>query len=205
MRTPKNFIFYLSAHDRCTERLLFRAKILRAEEIDISTDPEIIQIRRMIRSVLNEINRLKGFTRLKPFGPHILYGYLKPQHKIGVYVCDQFARKFNNTIIILGNNKGSWISLCLDKRIMRCAGLGLDKSLDEVKLALSNSEEDKEEPGGIENIEKIWQVYYSSQFCPERENISAFHRRMPKKVLNSAGLEVEQNKNGVTLDSFFDL
>jgi len=28
---------------------------------------------------------------------------------------------------------------------------------------------------------------------------------MPKKALNSAGLEVEQNKNGVTLESFFDI
>lgn len=202
LRTPKKFILYLSAHERCTEKLLFQAKVLRAEEIDISTDPGIIRIRSMVRSVLNEINRLKGFTRLKPFGPHILYGYLKPQHRIGAYICDLFATKFNNTIIILGNSNESWISLCLDGRTLRCAGKGLDKSLNEIKLALSISGEDTDSG---EDIENIWKVYYSSQFCPEREDISAFHRRMPKKVLNSADLEVEQNKNGVTLERFFDI
>ncbi len=116
MRTPKNFIAYLSAHEHCTEKLLFRARMLRAEEIDISTDPEVIQIRRMVRSVLNEINRLKGFTRLKPFGSKILYGYLKPQHRIGAYINDLFAMKFDNTIILLGNSKESWISLFLGGR-----------------------------------------------------------------------------------------
>jgi len=179
--------------------------MLGAEDIDVSTDPEIIQIRRMVRSVLNEINRLKGFTRLKPFGPHILYGYIEPQHRIGAYICDLFATKFDNTIVILGNSRESWISLCMDGKILRCAGLVLGKSLDEVKSALSIFEEDEEEAGCMENIEKVWKVYYSSQFCPERENISAFHRRMPKKVLNSAGLEVEQNKNGVTLEKFFSI
>ncbi len=202
MRTPKNFIFYLSAHERCTEKLLFRARMLKAEEIDISTDPGIIQIRRMIRSVLNEINRLKGFTRLKPFGPHILYGYLKPQHRIGAYICDLFSMKFNDTIIILGNSKESWISLCLEGKVMRSVGKGLDSMLYEIKSELSISEEEAE---GRENVKEIWKVYYSSQSCPEREDISAFHRRMPKKVLNSAGLEVEQNKNGVTLERFFDI
>lgn len=195
-------MFFLSAHERCTERLLFQAKALGQDEIDVSPDPGIMHIRGMIRSVLSEIHRLKGFTRLKPLGPHALYGYLKPQHRIGAYVCDQFARKFNNTIIILGNNKESWISLCLDGKIMRSAGSGLDKTLDEMRLALSISEE---ETDCGEDIEKIWKVYYSSQFCPERKDISAFHRRMPKKVLNSASLEVESNKNGVTLERFFGI
>ncbi|MFB3765503.1 MAG: DUF4130 domain-containing protein [Methanotrichaceae archaeon] len=178
--------------------------MLKPDEIDISTDPGIMQLRRMIRSVLDEINRLKGFTRLRPFGPNILYGYLKPQHRTGAYISDLFAMKFNDTIIILGNSRESWISLCMEGKIMRFVGKGLDSTLDEIKLALSVSEE-FEEAGGIENIETIWKAYYSSQFCPERENISAFHRRMPKKVLNSAGLEVEKNKNGVTLERFFDI
>lgn len=193
-------MFYLSAHERCAERLLFQAKALRPEEIDISTDPGIMRIRGMIRSVLSEVHRLKGFTRLKPLGPRILYGYLKPQHRIGAHVCDQFARKFNNTIIILGNSNESWISLCLDGKIVRSYGNSLDKTLDEIRLALSIPEGDSRE-----SIEKIWEAYYSSQFCPEREDITAFHRRMPKKVLNSSSLEVERNKNGVTLERFFDI
>jgi hypothetical protein len=33
--------------------------------------------------------------------------------------------------------------------------------------------------------------------------MKAFHRRMPRSSLDSAGLEVERNKNGSTLEEFF--
>jgi hypothetical protein len=49
----------------------------------------------------------------------------------------------------------------------------------------------------------MWKAYYASQYCRERKDIEAFHRRMPKKALDSAGLTVESNKNGATLDDFF--
>lgn len=202
MRLPNKFVFYLSAHEKCTEKLLCQAKTLRARDIEISSDPEVISIRRMVSSVLNEIHRMRSFVRLKPLGPNILYGYMKPRHRIGAYVCDLFALRSKNTIIILGNSTESWVSLCLDQGILRCHGKGLDRTLDEIKSGLNLSERATD---GQESIEEIWKVYYSSQYCPERRNISAFHRRMPKKVLDSAGLEVEQNKNGTTLEDFCDL
>jgi hypothetical protein len=55
-----------------------------------------------------------------------------------------------------------------------------------------------DEAGNLSNS-----VYYRSQYSPERRNISAFHRRMPKTALASADMDVEQNKNGLTLDDFF--
>jgi hypothetical protein len=202
LRIPRNFIFYLSAHERCTEKLLFRAKMRTAEELDVSSDPDAIRIRRMVGSVQREINRMKGLIRLKSLGPHILYGYLKPRHRIGGYVCDLLAKRSDDTIIILGNIQESWVSLCRNGRIMRCSGKGLSRTLDDISSELSIH---KDEVGACENLEDIWKVYYKSQYCPERRNISAFHRRIPKKVLYSAGLEAERNKNGVTLESFFSL
>lgn len=162
----------------------------------------MISIHRMISSVLNEIHRMRSFVRLKPLGPNVLFGYLKPRHRIGAYVCDLFAMRTTNIIIVLGNSTESWVSLCIDQKILRYHGKGLDRTLDEIKSGLSLS---KGAADGQKSIEEIWKVYYSSQYCPERRNISAFHRRMPKRILGSAGLEVEQNKNGVTLEDFCDL
>jgi hypothetical protein len=53
------------------------------------------------------------------------------------------------------------------------------------------------------DIEVAWKAYYSSQYSPERRNIQAFNRRMPRESLDSAGLEVERNKNGLMLKDFF--
>jgi hypothetical protein len=202
LRVPGNFIFYLSAHERCTEKLLFRAKARDAEELDASPDPDAILIRRMVGTVLREINRMKGLVRLKQLGPHILYGYLKPRHRIGAHVCDQLAKRSDNTIIILGNSRESWVSLCRNGRIMRCSGKGLCRTLEDISSGLSIHED---EAGASDNIEKIWRVYYSSQCRPEQRNMPAFHRHIPKMALDSAGLEAERNKNGVTLERFFDI
>ncbi len=77
-------------------------------------------------------------------------------------------------------------------------GGSLARSLEEIKSALNCSgDQDRED------VAAVWEAYYASQYCPERRNIVAFHRRMPKEALASAGLKLERNKNGVTLDDFF--
>ena len=44
MRFSQNFLHYLSAHERCTERHLFKARGLTAREVELSTDYEVIKI-----------------------------------------------------------------------------------------------------------------------------------------------------------------
>ena len=53
-----------------------------------------------------------------------------------------------------------------------------------------------------QDVEGLWQVYYDSQYCPERKNVAAFHKNMPKRDQEAAGLRLLQNKKNVTLDSF---
>jgi hypothetical protein len=65
LRVPENFLFYLSAHESCTERLLARALDLTAKDVEISPDPEIVRVRKMVNSVRMEIHRMLGFVRLK--------------------------------------------------------------------------------------------------------------------------------------------
>lgn len=130
----------------------------------------------------------------------MLYGYLKPRHKIGGYVTERFARRSPGVIVVLGHSSESWISLFLGGKMVSQRGDSLAESLEEIKSALICS-------GGLgqdqEDVAHVWEAYYASQYSPERRNIAAFHRRMPKEALASAGLMLESNKNGVTLDDFF--
>ena len=73
----------------------------------------------------------------------------------------------------------------------------LELTLEDISGVLGRAEKDRD-------LEEVWKVYYSSQYSPERRNLRAFHRRMPRDVLNRVDLELEQNVNGLTLSDFFD-
>lgn len=198
MRVPDNFLFYLSCHEDCTEKLLASARDFTAGELEISPDPEAVRLRRMVHAVRLEIHRMRGFLRLKPLGDRLLYGYLKPRHRIGGYVCDSFARRNPQIIVVLGNESESWISLFQNCGILRCKGKGLKETLEEIQPVVGSSEVRDQE-----DLEAIWKVYYKSQYCPERRNTAAFRRKMPKNALASAKLQHEMDSNGATLDDFF--
>ena len=51
-------------------------------------------------------------------------------------------------------------------------------------------------------MDGLWQVYYDSQYCPERKNLKSFRQRMPKRDQNAAGLRLIQNKIDATLEDF---
>lgn len=196
MRIPENFLYYLSMHRGCSEPLLHRAERLTPEDIELSPNPEAVRIRKMVYSVLAEIYRMRAFVRLMPLGERVLYGYLKPRHKTGIDICGFFALRSPRTIIVLGNNLESWISLCAGEILSSSSGRAMEQTLEELSGVLGSTERDND-------IGAIWKVYYSSQYSPERRNLRAFHRRMPGTALGSACLEVEQNKNGLTLEDFF--
>ena len=52
------------------------------------------------------------------------------------------------------------------------------------------------------NVDDLWQVYYDSQYCPERKNLAVFHSRMPRRDQEAAGLRLVQNKKEITLEDF---
>lgn len=197
MRIPENFLYFLSMHESCSEPQLCRAEKLTAEDVELSMDLEVDGIRKMIRSVLAEVYRMRAFVRLKPLDDRVLYGYLKPRHKTGSDICRFFARRSPYTMIVLGNSLESWVSLCVGGHVLQGNSGSLEQTLEEISDVLGRVEKDRD-------LEEVWKVYYSSQYSPERKNIKAFHRRMPQNVLNRAGLELEQNVNGSTLSDFFD-
>jgi hypothetical protein len=73
-------------------------------------------------------------------------------------------------------------------------------TLEKLKDVLHESEEETDLRS--QDIEGLWQVYYDSQYCPERKNLAAFHRHMPKRDQDSAGLRLVQNKKNASLEYF---
>ena len=196
LRVPENFLLYLSAHRECSERLIALAEGLTAEELELSIDPKALCLKRMVNDVMAEVHRVRGFVRLKPMGSRILYGYLNPRHMIGWQISDHFALRNPGIVVVLGNRIESWTSLYFRDRIVHHHGQALSETLEKLETAAIGSRDE-------ENLEGIWRIYYESQYCPNRRNIEAFHRRMPKRDLNSCGSTIELNRNGTTLNNFF--
>jgi probable DNA metabolism protein len=200
LKIPDNFLYYLSLHEDCNERLLARAGNLTPEEVEVCIHPEVARIKEMVFAVLGETHRMKAFVRLQPLGARVLYGFFKPRHKIEEHICDHFARRNAGIIVVLGNGSESWISLCREGKIWRDHSGGMAIALEKLKYALHESEEETD----LRNldVEGLWQVYYDSQYCPERRNLAAFRRQMPRRDQEAAGLRLVQNKKNATLEDF---
>ena len=152
MKIPDNFLYYLSLHEDCNERLLARAEDLTAEEVEVSHHPEVARIKRMVYAVMGEAHRMKAFVRLSFLGTSVLYGFFKPRHKIGEHICDHFARRNAGIIVVLGNGSESWISLFREGRIWRDHGKGLNDSLERLKSALHCSEDEIQRGGPLAGL-----------------------------------------------------
>jgi probable DNA metabolism protein len=195
LKIPEDFIYYLSLHEDCNERLLARAEDLTAGDVEVSQHLEVARIKRMVYAVMGEVHRMKAFVRLSFLGTSVLYGFFKPRHKIGEQICDHFARRNAGIIVVLGNGSESWISLFREGRIWRDHSGGMAETLEKLKSALHCTEDES-------NVESLWQVYYDSQYCPERKNLAAFRRHMPRRDQEAAGLRLVQNKKNATLEDF---
>lgn len=181
MPVPENFADLLRAHRDCTERLLSVAEGLEPSDLDLCTVREAKRIRRMVSEVQRETQRMKGFVRLTASGDRILYGYMKPQHRIGFRVASFFAKRFPETVIVLGNPNESWVSLFTESVIHSAAG----GALEDVVERLGGT------PGMSCN--DIWSAYYSSQETDS--DMRAFQRHMPKKALQAAGCRTERSSS----------
>jgi len=204
LRAGRNFLFYLRLHRDCTERLLAMAGQVEPADLETSIEREHVRIRKMADEVVAEVHRMKAFVRLAPLGPFILYGFLKPRHRIEEHICEHFARRNAGIIVVLGNGGVSWICLREEGRIWRGHGRGLEESLKHLKSALARDNGGQNEIGRDDlDVDRLWQTYYDSQNCPERENLTAFHRHMPRRDQEAAGLRLVNKKREASLEDFF--
>jgi probable DNA metabolism protein len=190
-------------HRDSNERLLARAGRMKAAELEVSLQREDIRIKRMVNEVAGEMHRMKAFVRLSSLGPCVLYGYLKPRHKIAECICEHLARRNAGMIVVLGNGSESWISFFREGRTLRGRGRGLGESLERLESAMQIEDGGQDESCSEKlDVEGLWQAYYDSQYCPERKNLAAFHRHMPRRDQEAAGLRLVQNRRDTTLESF---
>ena len=93
---------------------------------------------------------------------------------------------------------------------MQDHGRGMNETLERLRSALNCKADgldadnpDVNNPKGRNlNVDDLWQVYYDSQYCPEKKNLAVFHSRMPRRDQEAAGLRLVQNKKEVTLEDF---
>ncbi len=186
---------YLLMNKNVSPILLEISKGVSWYQLNISADPEIVKIRKKVGEVKSEIHRIRGFVRFNSIGNKILFGYIRPENKIGRLVTDIFAKRFQKNIVILGNENKVWASYYSDKAYKRYEdSKNLNELLDEVRFLVKSDKEI--------DIEKIWKVYYDSQYIKERENHKLFYKNMPKKYLKSTGNNIEGRLNTKTLDEY---
>ena len=222
----------LAAHRDSNDRLVARARTLSPEEVEGSTDPEVLRIRRMALAVRGEISRMRGFVRLAPLGDRVLWGRISPHHDVGFEVADFFARRFPGKMIVLGDGRRSWTSLYSDGALLHQEGGGLAATLAEISgimdLSAEGGEEEEEEgrevpeeKGGRDQDEKevepphigaeegagtaagdLWTVYYQSQDVPRKTGGRRYGGRISRRALRSAGLDAEKGSGSAKLQDF---
>ncbi|KYC54331.1 MAG: hypothetical protein AMQ74_00083 [Candidatus Methanofastidiosum methylothiophilum] len=195
MQESMSVLDYLQMSKDVSQNLLEKSKNLSWYDLNISADQEIVKIRRKVGEIRSEIHRMRGFVRFNSLNENILFGYMKPKNNIGRLITDIFAKRFQENVIILGNEKKVWISYYSKNIYHRHEeSRNLSEIVEEVKTLINNYQE-------IET-NKIWEVYYNSQYIKERENHKLFYKNMPRKHLKSAGNDIELRLNSSTLDEY---
>jgi len=201
MRITDDFVELLAAHKDSDGWLIEYARSLTPLEIETSTDPKILRIRRMIYAVQGEIHRMWGFVRLEPFGRKVLWGRMSPDHEVGFEVADFFAKRFPGTIIILGDERRSWSSLRTEGGFLRHRGDGVGAALEELgRLVDAVTDEGEDEANA--DVSDLWEVYYRSQDEPRKDGRRPFGGRISKRSLKSAGMETERGRSNKRLADF---
>lgn len=154
-RVPTNFLHFLKKHEDCDQTLLDKAKELTPEELETAVDDEIIKIRKMVRSVRNEIHKMRAFVRLRSLNDKVMYGYMDPDHDIGLDVAVLLAKRSPGVIIALGNSSISWVSIFNGEEIKSTTESSLKETLTRFEN-IYNTEEEKDDR------EDVWETYYKS-------------------------------------------
>ena len=231
MRTEE-LLRRLAAHRDSNARLMARARTLSLEEVEGSTDPEVLRIRRMALAVRGEVCRMRGLVRLAPLGDRVLWGRISPHHDVGFEVADFSARRFPGKLIVLGDGRRSWSSLYSEGALLHQEGGGLAATLAEISgimdLSAEGGEEEEEEgrqvseeKGGEERDEKevdpphmgaeegagtaagdLWTAYYQSQDVPRKAGGRRYGGRISKRSIRSAGLDTEKGSGSAKLQDF---
>ncbi len=190
----KRNIALLKANKDSNRSDLKLAKKIDEERLHKAKEEDIIRMRKLIREVGREIHKMKGFVRLKHIGKKLKFGYIKPEHEIGEMVTEWFANRFPGIIIVLGNEKESWISIKAEEKFETEKSGSLENTVKQLSDHLHVK--------GKVDFGNLWEKYYESQYSDERKNKKLFKKNMPEKFRKRAENNVENRFKNKTLEEF---
>lgn len=168
---PRPFLkdAFLVAHHRSPDRWNLLYRLLWKLQSDknllhIEVDPWVPEFRSLTRQVGHDLHKMHAFVRFRKVedqrGEHFI-AWHKPAHRILDLAVPFFAERFSvmRWTILTPDNSVSWDPVTRSATF----GPGADRS---------------QAPSGDE-LENLWQTYYSSIFNPARLNPSAMRSHMP--------------------------
>ena len=145
-------------------RVLYRVSHGERHILQVDSDPDILEFRRMEKAVRRDIHKMHAFVRFRktetPDGDRYI-AWHRPDHLIVRINAGFFVRRFGamHWAILTPDESAYW-----DTKQLRF-GPGVPRS----------------EAPGNDDLEELWKTYYASIFNPARVKVNAMIKEMPTR------------------------
>ncbi len=165
-------------------RLLYRLTHGERHLLEVTSDKDVLEFRRMEKAVRRDIHKMHAFVRFRKTGENRYVAWHRPDHRIARINAPFFVRRFGSMhwAILTPDESAYW-----DTQTLRF-GPGVPRS----------------EAPAQDDLEELWRTYYASVFNPARVKVNAMVKEMAvrhwptlpeadiiPKLLAEAGTRVE--------------
>ncbi|MDG6221242.1 MAG: DUF4130 domain-containing protein, partial [Candidatus Thermoplasmatota archaeon] len=178
---------------------LSAVKNISPDVLEGITTPDARKAYNMAREVAGDCNKTLSYIRLQLFKDRVLWGEVKPRHRVEDLALSFLRKRFPAFGILMKTQRGSFGVLPDGDCRHWPSEQKLDCVLSEMASLIPEKATWWEDKG-----DGLWDTFYNSQFISSRKNLPLFHKAMPKYYLdNFPGLWVEKRRveNG-TLDEY---
>jgi len=162
-------IFFARLHNKfdkkIEDKVLIESKEKGISYVLCKVSDSAKTLRNWASQVKKERHRGISFLRLSKIpGKNILYGEFTTEHKTEELIMLHFTERFPNSAILVKFKT---------KVLIAQNGEIYEEAEREITSPLV--------PEEIDPFEKIWEIFYKSQYIPERKNMVYFKKMLPKK------------------------
>ncbi|MCD6461236.1 MAG: DUF4130 domain-containing protein [Thermoplasmata archaeon] len=214
----------LPRHARADRLLVLRVERMDPRDLCHLSAPLARKAYNMARAVAGDAHRSMAFLRLGIYRDTLLWGYIKPVHRVEDMVVRSLRKRYPKHATAVCSPRGVFHAVPggdvhRENLVVQPPSKGrpgaerpsgplavlFDRICETAELLGENEETAVRDDSGEEGIwGEIWSEYYQTQYIEDRRNPRLFHRAMPKRYLSSfPGLEAENVPPGnSTLDDF---
>ena len=175
IRVPRAFVDHarLASRHQASHRwaLLYRVlwRILHGDRrlLANDADPDVRELRALVRAVREDVERAKAFIRFRPVGPpgaERFIAWHRPDHDIAELVAPHFGERYPNML---------W-SIFTPAATVHWDGHTLTRDRGVAAAAMPHDDSDRA-------AETLWRAYYAAAFNPARVNPAKLRRDMPER------------------------